>query len=88
MVSPAKFSDVEWGTLGLADTKTNIAMGYTGSPTGDFFFPADEQQSERLLGILDSQQAMSLGLQAKFGLSWDKPQNFKYESVFSLGLIE
>lgn len=88
VVPPTRFTDTEWSELGLADTKTNIALGFTGAKTGDFFFDAEDEQDARTLGVLESEETMSMGLQSKFGLTWDKPYVFKYESVFSLALID
>lgn len=90
VVAHDKYTDEEWSKLGIADTAANIALGLTGAPTaGDFFFAAEDEQAPiRLDEKLIQGDTDSLGLQAKFGLSWPQAENFKYELTFAIGIVD
>lgn len=86
VVAPDTFEN--WSVLGSQETKANIALGFTGVPDGDFWFADEDEQQPVSLCTLGTQESCAFNLESMFGLSWPESQNFKYDLVVSLGLVQ
>lgn len=86
IVKQDTYTDQQWERLGLADSKSKIALGLTSGIDTDFWLKLVSEDQSQALKHLYAGESFKTKLQAKHGLTWDQSYTYIYDMVLELSL--